>query len=395
MNNSPNDELARLVLERTGIRIRVADETKFLDAVAKRLHALGCTDEQEYARLLRADSVAARHEWKALVAHITVGESYFFRDRGQMALLENWILPELVERQRPQRSLRLWSAGCSTGEEPYTLAMLVQLALPQSAGWAVDILGTDINQEALDKAVAGEYGAWSFRRVDPALKRRFFQRRGQRWRVNPDVRKQVTFRCQNLKTDTFPSAKEGRHDLDLIVCRNVLIYLDRASTAVVVNKLTHSLKPGGYLLTGHTELYAHPTPGLRARTFPGSLIYERVEEAKRVPPALDACPTPRRAAFPPATVVTSAPSAVEHADASRPLDRAREAFQRGRFDLAIRQATLCLREHPQHVDALVLAARSNANAGHYAQANVLCQRALKASPFAFEVYFLMAQLAEA
>src|SRR6185369_9731239 len=124
-------------------------------------------DANQYLQRLAAQPDAASDPWRDLVCDLTIGESYFFRDQGQMALLRDHLLPELIARNASSRCLRLWSAGCSTGEEPLTLAMLLDELLPQRASWKVTILGTDLNPAAIEKARSGTYGTWSFRGVPP------------------------------------------------------------------------------------------------------------------------------------------------------------------------------------------------------------------------------------
>ena len=138
------------------------------------MKALKLAAPEDYYLLLQSDSAESRSEWRQLIINLTNSESYFFRDKGQLALLQNRILPELIERNKVQRTLRIWSAGCSTGEEPYTLAMLVDQLLPRQIGWNVFILGTDINENSLAIARRAAYTSWSFRMVDPGLRTRYF-----------------------------------------------------------------------------------------------------------------------------------------------------------------------------------------------------------------------------
>ena len=160
------------------------------------------------------------------IALLTNGETYFFRDHGQFDLLRLRLLPELIERRRDAKTLRLWSAGCSSGEEAYSLAMLLDMLLPKRDGWNILILGSDIDEAALAKARRGHYGQWSFRMAPPALKQRYFQRKGDEWMLDERIRSMVTFRTSNLIGETFPSAE--LRDMDLILCRNVFIYFGAA-----------------------------------------------------------------------------------------------------------------------------------------------------------------------
>ena len=146
------------------------------------------------------------------------GETYFFRDQGQFDLLRLRLLPELIERRRGARILRLWSAGCASGEEAYSLAMLVDMLLPEHHSWDIFILGSDIDQTALAKARRGRYGQWSFRVAPPALQQRYFQHMGDEWALDERIRHMVTFRAVDLIDEPFPAGELC--NMDLILCRN-------------------------------------------------------------------------------------------------------------------------------------------------------------------------------
>ena len=201
----------------------------------------------------------------------TPGESYFFRDKGQFRLLKCTILPELIRRNAEKRSIRIWSAGCSTGEEPYSIAMVLKDLLPPD--WEALILGTDSNDEHLEKAVDGVYTDWSFRMVDASVKERFFRRGKGKWTLDREIRNMVAFRKGDLLKEQFPSIASEIHTMDAIVCRNVFIYFAAASIAEVVKKFGETLNEGGYLITGHGELYGQKLHPLKVKMFPDSIVY--------------------------------------------------------------------------------------------------------------------------
>ncbi|TAN58870.1 MAG: chemotaxis protein CheR, partial [Rhodospirillales bacterium] len=176
------------------------------------------------------------------------GETYFFRDQGQIDLLRLRLLPELIRRRQDTKQLSLWSAGCASGEEAYSLAMLVDMLLPERDGWDIKILGNDIDQTALAKARRGLYGQWSFRMVPPALHQRYFQQRGDRWVLDERIRRMVSFRALDLIEGPYPGG--DLRDMDLILCRNVFIYFNPGAVKGVADKLSATLSEGGYLLTG-------------------------------------------------------------------------------------------------------------------------------------------------
>jgi len=184
-----------------------------------------------------------------LVADITIGETYFFRDAPQCRLIRDRILPELLD-ERAGRSLRIWSAGCATGEEAYTLAIFhAEAGAPEPAR----IVGTDISRPALARARRGRYGLWSLRGVPPSEIARYFRRSGSDFALHPELMRGVEFRYVNLAEDAYPSLASGIAAMDLILCRNVLIYFDGETAAQVIRRLMESLAPGGWLLLGASD----------------------------------------------------------------------------------------------------------------------------------------------
>ncbi|MDE2258962.1 MAG: protein-glutamate O-methyltransferase CheR, partial [Betaproteobacteria bacterium] len=167
-----------------------------------------------------------RTQIEGLASHLTVGETYFFREKRSLEIFEEQILPELVRaRGETERHLRIWSAGCCTGEEPYSIAMLLDRLIPDLKKWNVTILATDINPQFLRKAVLGVYGEWSFRNMPSWLKEQYFKRRENgRFEIQPRIRKMVTFSYLNLAEDAYPSLVNNTNAMDVIFCRNVLMY---------------------------------------------------------------------------------------------------------------------------------------------------------------------------
>ncbi len=197
-------------------------------------------------RMRRPDGEDLRHR---LVEDILVGETQFFRDRHPFEALASTILPELIELRRDQRRLDLWSAACSTGQEPYSLAMLLQDEFPGLSGWTVRILATDFSQSVLTRAREGTYRDVEIARgLDPALRERHFRREGEGWRLTPQVRNRVQFSKVNLL-----EAWKGLPRMDLVLLRNVMIYFDAATRASILERIEALLRPGGTLLLGSSE----------------------------------------------------------------------------------------------------------------------------------------------
>ena len=173
---------------------------------------------------------------QVLASHLTIGETYFFRDQKTLDALAQTILPELIHsrRGRDQR-LRIWSSACSSGEEPYTLAILLHQLLPDLQDWQVSITATDINPHFLRKATTGHYGEWSFRNAPAWLKQRYFKRTAEGlYAIIPEIRKLVTFAHLNLVEDNYPSPAAKTSAMDIIFCRNVLMYFTRSQADKVI-----------------------------------------------------------------------------------------------------------------------------------------------------------------
>lgn len=181
---------------------------------------------------------------------LTVNETSFYRNKPQMDLFRNVVLTELIKRkgQDFQKSLRIWSAGCSTGEEPYTIAMLVRDAIAFEKSWDIRIYASDLSLTALQAAKKGEYEADKVNAtLDDIFIYRYFEKNNSHYRVRNDIRDMVIFDYHNLKNDN------GLKGLDVIFCRNVMIYFDGEEQKRLVNKFYDSLNPGGYLFIGHAE----------------------------------------------------------------------------------------------------------------------------------------------
>ena len=222
----------------------------------------------------------------AFASHLTIGETYFFRERHTFDALARHVLPALLRRRRGrEQKLRLWSAACSTGEEPYSLAILVQQLLPDWRDWDLTILATDINERFLRKARAGVYGEWSFSQSPPGLQERYFTRLPDgRFEIAPEVRDCVTFTPANLAQEPFPAPRSGADSMDVILCRNVLIYFTPSHARKLVENLHRALADEGWLAVSPSECSQAVFPQFDAVNFPGSILYRKCNAEERAIP---------------------------------------------------------------------------------------------------------------
>lgn len=377
-----------------------------------------------YLALLEEETPESRAEWRELVLDLTTGESYFFRDEGQMRLLRETIFPELMSSRREERRLRVWSAGCSSGEEPYSLAIMLKKLLPFSPEWHLLIKGTDINELSLKQAKAGRYNRWAFRGVPEDILAEFFFRHQGEWQLNASISSMVTFDKLNLIRDTFPSPVQDLYDMDLILCRNVFIYFDGDAIAGIMARFAASLRPGGYIITGHGEV-RHPVSRLVtseilplvARHFPDSVVYQRPVQGMDLPwvrkkhqpeggglvarkarasvsPPQDRQPKTARTLGAtrkriPAKAEDSFPKV-----ADKKLAEARLLFDQGSYAKAIQLTETLLLIDRLAFEASLLLAQIYANLGEAAKAEKHGRDALRHRPFAAEPHFLLANIVQ-
>lgn len=381
-------------------RERFADLQRGLVAVAREL---GFRDAGAYAEsLLSRDLCAA--DLEALAGSLTIGETHFFRDPCAFAFLETTLLPELIAARRAgQRRLRIWSAGCATGEEPYSIAILLHRLIPDLDDWHITILGTDLNPKVLARAAAGIYTEWSFRDTPAWVKPRcFLKRSGGRHELQPWLKRMVSFACLNLVDDVYPSVLNNTNAMDLIICRNVLLYFAPARIPQIVGRFHSALVDGGQLVLGAVEASQLTFPELTPVAALGVALYRKngaaaaqiVSESGRKATIGDRC-GPQPSAGPPAPSARPHPPRetvpVPPAERGNAFAEANTLYAAGRYREA--RATLLAwnsRQHAGDPRAAGLLAQCHANLGELAEALVWCERAVAISRTDPELHFLRA-----
>lgn len=285
----------------------------------------GFTDIGPFIEWIRSAPLT-KEQIEALAGHLTIAETYFWREPHAIEAFRDKILPELIRsRENGDRRLRLWSAACASGEEPYSIAIALREALPNIQSWNVTLLATDISPRILRRAAAGVYGEWSFRNVPPKFKEKHFRRRDDgKYEILPEIREMVTFAYLNLAEDTFPTPTNNTNAMDLIFCRNVLMYFEQPRARLVGQRLYKSLVPGGWLMVGATELSQGIFPDYATVHFPGAIAYRREAEQQKRSAKVSA-PAARRKKIAPAPQPRTAPATRQSPAAPKPRSPAKVA----------------------------------------------------------------------
>ncbi len=264
--------LADFIYRRAGIRFESKKIYFLSKRIQKRMDRLGIESSSDYVRMLRFSDPKGE-EFQQLVNLLTVNETYFFRDFSQLQAFAEHCLQELCERKasRGEKSLKIWSAGCSTGEEPYTLAIILQEMLDDFRDWVVDILAGDIDQVVLERARQAVYETRSIRDVPPEYLDRHFQKKSDgSYKVSQAIKKMVRFEHINLSDKETVRKHKG---FDFIFCRNVLIYFDDVSRKQLVDYFYTALNPGGFIFLGSSESVGRITTGFKLKRSGGHLVY--------------------------------------------------------------------------------------------------------------------------
>ncbi|MEX0759507.1 MAG: protein-glutamate O-methyltransferase CheR [Tistlia sp.] len=241
------DYVAQLLKQRSGLTIG-PDKAYLLESrlnpVARKHGFNGLTDLFQGLRL-RGDQTLTRD----VVEAMTTNESFFFRDTKPFEQFRRLVLPHLLEKRATRRSFRIWSAACSSGQEPYSLSMILKEFEAKLAGWRIEMVATDLSTEILDKAKEGLYSQFEVQRGLPVqLLVKHFAQEGDRWRISPEIKRMVTFRTFNLLEDPAPLGQ-----FDVVFLRNVLIYFDQPTKAKVLERVAKQLAPDGFLYLGGAE----------------------------------------------------------------------------------------------------------------------------------------------
>lgn len=329
-----------------------------------------------------------------LANHLTVGETYFFREPRSFALFEERIIEFSGTRHENRRPLRIWSAGCATGEEPYSVAILLLKLIPDLKDGDISILATDVNSRSIERAAKGVYGAWSFRNTPAWVRSAYFTAVSDgQWAINPAVKSMVRFARVNLVAGDRPAPFESPDAFDVILCRNVLMYCTPEAARKIIRRLFKALRPGGWLIVGSAEasqilFREFPTVG-----FPGTAVYRKPAEMNAIA-SVDPARPDRAAGFPQHGLAlaqdqepeTAGPgSCPDNANQSNCADRsvlllARGLADQGKLQEALRLCDRVIRIDKMDAHAHYLRAAILQEQGFWKDAILSLRRAIYANP---------------
>ncbi len=271
MSDEQFEKLRQIIYQRSGIWFAEGKKYVLESRLTQRLRQLEMEDFDQYAMLLSIGPYR-EDEFNEMFSRITINETSFFRNAPQLDVFETRVLPVLLESRRALKRLRIWSAACSSGEEPYTLAIQVHRSLGiRLADWHVEILGTDLSQKMLMAAETGEYGQYALSNTDPLVVSRYFTRTMGGYTIDPTIKSMVRFERHNLK-DTLAARRHG--SWDVIFCRNVMIYFDQEMRAGCLNTFYELLADDGVLFIGHSETIRMPDL-FKSRLEPQAFAYAK------------------------------------------------------------------------------------------------------------------------
>ena len=269
-------QLRDFIYEHCGIYI--ADNRKYLieNRLINRLKELGLKNFSEYYHYLRYDT-NRRAELTRLFEVVTTNETSFFRNPPQLEIFQTKVLPTVIAdiRAKGQKKLRIWSAGCSTGEEPYTIAIILHEVLrAELPAWDIRITANDLSEAVLAQAREAVYSDYSLRTTPKEIVARYFTPDGANFKLKPEVKRLVSFGQINLSDRMQLKRVERSH---IVFCRNVIIYFDDEMKKNVINAFYDNLLPGGQLLIGHSESLHNISRAFRPKHYPGAIIYSKEE----------------------------------------------------------------------------------------------------------------------
>ena len=361
--------------------------------------------------LLSAQLTKAKKD--VLISHMTIGETFFFRDKFVFQALKERILPGwLKSHDGEKKEITFWSAACCTGEEPYSIAMLLD-QMPAFLGWKIKIVATDINSKFLQKAMKGVYTPWSFRDTPDEILKRYFKKTGkERFEISPRIRNMVSYSRYNLVEDGFLPDFDEQGKVDVLFCRNVLMYLSPDMQAKAIRRMANYLDNEGWFIVSPSESSLVQAPGLNSVRFPGAILHRkgppRRADTKTAAAFIPPAPVPP-AARPTKPVLRKKTSRLKPAPVFPKIEKrkapkrdlyqeALALYEKGRYEETAETLNQCLSNGKTAGNSLlipeqaVLLAKANANMGKLDEARKWCEEAVSRGKLHPEYRYLLATI---
>lgn len=364
------------------------------------------------------DSLTNVHQWlskthfdhaetNTLSAHLTINETYFFREKPALELFQQQIIPQLIEQRRnTYKTIRIWCAGCSSGEEPYTLAILLKNHFPELSGWDVTLLATDISPTAIQKALQGEYTDWSFRETDPLIKERYFTpSTNKTWHISPEIKKMVTFAYLNLSKNAYPSSLTNTVKMDVIFCRNVMMYFTPQVIHQVSGRFRQALVENGWFITSQVELNDEYFGNFERVNYNSGIFYRKLDApkvaTKQHPIKVKPLPVPPRHEVKKETaIITSKKTPSAKSTTTTPPKSTTTSpkseihpsiyFQKGEYHRCIDRCIRLIEEERLTIEWFTLLVKSFANSGKLKEGDKIIQKIIASHAATAEMYYIYA-----
>lgn len=388
------------VIRTTGLAYYENRDHELAAKIVERMDRLNLRGCDAYLHRLTAGATG-RQELDHLIKLLTIGETYFFRHRELFEATRRYVIPSLIEHNRASRRLHIWSAGCSTGAEAYSISIMLNREFADRLrGWDVSIVGSDINRSFLARAAEACYDDWALRGLSPQLQRTCFSRVGQRWALKDQFKKNVSFRYDNLAEPSLPAMQHGV--FDVIFCRNVMIYFNEEIIERIVRHAHHCLPDGGWFLVGHAEHSLERFREFQMVNCDGATLYQR---SNAPAPGAGSCEeNDNSGSHSPSRMSPLATGSIDHSSASEAsrngtrisseaakipdthetagpairgeLAPVRTLADRGEFDAAAEQCERLLKKYPLHALCHFYRGLVHDQLGQYPQAERSLRRAI-------------------
>jgi len=406
------ERFSRFIAERIGLhfpRQRWGDLERNTGYAAREI---GFPDSEAFIRHALSSSLST-NQAEILASNLTIGETYFYREKKAFEALEQYILPELLRSRRSNgRNIRLWSAGCCTGEEPYSIAIALNKSIPDLKDWNTTILATDINPRFLKRASQAIYGEWSFREAPRWLKENYFTKaKSNHYEIKPHIKKMVTFAHLNLAEDVYPSLLNNTNAMDIIFCRNVMMYFTPEHARKTIQNLYQCLVDGGWLIVSSIETSLAPYSQFTTASFNGLTIYRKdlssppkaatpevykefVFDTAAGDPGYIAEPEPPVYSCPEPPPLPEAEKAEKAPPPPTPYQQALALYKQGLYAEVTERLPVMLAEGQVDSGSASLLARAYANRGRLVEALEWCQKAIAGDKLNPALYYLQATILE-